>query len=30
LLREAGVISRLAGPDRSRRLAGTGHCDTVD
>ena len=30
LLREASVISRLAGPDRGRRLAGTGHQDTVD
>ncbi len=30
LLSEAGVISRLAGPARGRRLAGTGHQDTVD
>jgi hypothetical protein len=30
LLREAGVISRLAGPNRGRREAGTKHQDTVD
>ena len=30
LLREAGVISRLAGPRRGRREAGTKHQDTVD
>ena len=30
LLREAAVISRLAGPGRGRREAGTKHQDTVD
>ena len=30
LLREAGVISRLVGPDRRQRVVGTGHKDTVD
>ena len=30
LLREAGVISRLAAPGRGRRLGGRKHQDTVD